>query len=67
MEWCYRTKSKEEYSSKRPRGLKLSHLMHREGQTFVNIHTSASAPAPLQQLQGRRQAQVLQPQGKMLP
>lgn len=61
MEWFYRTESKEEYSFKRPQGLKLAQLMQREGKTFVKIHTSASAPAPLQQLQGRQQAQVLQP------
>lgn len=61
MERFYRTESKEEYSFKRPQGLKLSQLMQREGKTFVKIQTSASAPAPLQELQGRQQAQVLQP------
>lgn len=61
MEWFYRTGSEEEYSFKRPQGLKLSQVMQREGKTFVKMCASAPAPAHPLQLHGRQQVQLLQP------
>lgn len=45
MEWFYRTESEEEYSSKRPQGLKLSQLMQGEGKTFAMYFSICPCPS----------------------